>query len=101
MQYESMSKPNNYIMQKAVIILRDYGNQIFDGFCAEHDFSFCDINRCIAKCKISYDRGDLQEYQLPGNLKQARWNHYTAVCGYSQQKARQLLKMIDEAYKNQ
>ena len=90
MRYETMNRANNHLMSKAVENLNDYGYEIFDNFCSNNDFSFCDINRCIAKCKMAHNRDDLQEYELPDNLKQQRWHHYTHICRYDQNKARQL-----------
>jgi len=101
MQYETMGRVNSNHMTKAVDILNQFGKQIFDKFCYDHDFSFCDINRCIAKCKFLYRRDDLQEYKLPPRLTQDRWHHYTVICRYHPNKARQLLRAIDKSYDNQ
>jgi len=101
MQYETMNQIRNYDLQKAVNILNEYGQDIFDGFCHEKDFSYCDINRCIAKCKILFNRDDLAERPIPDNLKQARWHHYTKIARYPDKKAAKLLRAIDESYKNQ
>lgn len=96
-----MGRANNHYLSKAVDVLNQFGTQIFDKFCSDHDFSFCDTNRCIAKCKFLYNRDDLNEYPLPNRLKQARWHHYTVICRYHPDKARRLLKAIDESYENQ
>lgn len=88
-------------MSKAVDILNGYGFKTFDNFCATHDFSFCDINRCIAKCKVLYNRGDLNERPLPDRMKQERWHFYINVFKYEPRKARELLKAIDLSYQNQ
>ena len=101
MQYETMDRANNHYLSKAVETLNNFGTKIFDKFCHDHDVSFCDINRCIAKCKFLYKRDDLNEYQLPDRLKQARWHHYTVICRYEPNKAREMLRAIDESYENQ
>lgn len=101
MQYETMSRANNHKLSKAVEILNQFGHAIFDKYCHENDFSYCDTNRCIAKCKFLYNRDDLHEYKIPDRLKQARWRHYVHICQYDTQKARELLRAIDESYENQ
>lgn len=101
MKYESMTPANNRALTKAVDTLNNYGMQIFENHCDHHQISYCDRNRCIAKCKFLYNRDDLMEIPIPDNLKQERWNHYTRICMYPTKKARQLIAAVDESHKNQ
>ena len=101
MEYESEKAPSNYVLSKAVDKLDKYGQDVFDMYCDENDISFCDRNRCIAKCKMINNRDDLQEMACPDQLRGARWDHYTKVLGYHPKKARELLYAIDSSYGDQ
>lgn len=97
MKYESDGKVPNYILLKAVDKLNLYGTNIFEMYCNENNISFCDRNRCIAKCRILYQRADLKEMLCPDNLIQDRWEFYTKQLGYSTEKAKKMLAQIDTA----
>lgn len=99
MHYESLKPIEAKVFRDAVDILNEYGWDIFDKHCNENDMSYCDMNRCIAKCKVLYNRPDLHERPIPDNLKQARWEHYTKVCRYDKNHAIELLKRIDQSHK--
>ena len=101
MKYESVEKHSNFILQRAVDKLQHYGMDVFEMFANEVDMSFCDRNRCISKCKISFGRSDLLEMACPDELKRERWDHYTRTMKYSTNKARKLLDLIDKSYENQ
>ena len=100
MKYENF-KVHVFILQRAVDKLNTYGMDIFEMFCNENDISFCDRNRCIAKCKIAYGRDDLKEMPCPDNMKQERLRWYTKEYGFSEKKAMELFKKIDASYEKQ
>lgn len=101
MHYESRGPFNHKILQKAVDILNEFGMTIFENHCDKNEVSYCDRNRCIAKCKILYKRDDLMEIPIPDNLKMYRWNFYTQYCQYSTRRAGKLLKAVDASHENQ
>lgn len=101
MEYESNNTISNYQLEKAVAKLNEFGQDVFDMYANEQDLSFCDRNRCIAKCRIAYNRDDMQEMACPDNLKHERWEHYTKTLRYSTKKAMKLLYAIDQSYDNQ
>jgi hypothetical protein len=100
MKYENGQIPN-FVLNKAVNKLNTYGYEVFEMFANEVDMSFCDRNRCIAKCKISYGRSDLREMACPDELKRDRWDYYLKVLKYPTKKAKKLLDLIDKSYGDQ
>lgn len=100
MKYENLDT-QVYLLQKAVDKLNTYGMDVFEMFCNENDISYCDRNRCIAKCKFSYNRTDLKEIGCPGDLKQERLMHYKRKYKYGDKQAIELLKKVDTSYENQ
>ena len=97
MNYESDGRVPNSILIRAADKLHLYGQDIFDMFCNEHDISFADRNRAIAKCKVLYQRSDLREMPCPDNLIGQRWQFYTRQLKYSTEKATKMLALIDKA----
>ena len=101
MKYEDETPKPNFVLQKAVEKLNTYGMDILKMYADEVGLSFCDRNRCISKCKIVYGRTDLAEMACPDELTQDRWAYYTREMRYSPEKARRILKLIDDSYNNQ
>ena len=100
MKYENFNT-HVFILQRAVDKLNTYGMDIFEMFCNENDISYCDRNRCIAKCKIAFGRTDLKEMSCPDDMKNERLRWYKNEYRYSEKKAMELLKKIDSSYENQ
>ena len=101
MIYESTEKVGNFILQKAVDKLQHYGMDVLKMYADEVGLSFCDRNRCIAKCKMAYGRQDLSEMACPDELIQVRWAYYTKTMRYTPKKAKKILKIIDDSYNKQ
>jgi len=88
---------NTSQLNKATFKLLKYGEEVFDLYCDEINMSYCDRNRVIAKAKLQAPNRGFKERPLPRNLKGERWEYYTKVMGYTEARARQLLKEIDAA----
>jgi len=82
-----------YELQKGVKKLIKYGMDTFDLYADEINMSYCDRNRVIGKCKISYGK-DLKEMPCPKELIGERWNFYTKTMGYSNEKAREIINRV-------
>lgn len=100
MKYENLDV-KTYQMAKGVEKLNRYGFDVFEMYAKENDFSFCDRNRVIAKCKMVHGRTDLKEMSCPDKLKGARWDYYTKTLKYSQDEARIIIGRIDDSYQKQ
>lgn len=99
MRYDDVQTPT-YLLSRGVEKLLKYGMATFTQYSDEANISFCDRNRIIAKCRTVGKEG-LKELPCPPELKQERWEHYTKRLKYSDDKARELLRQIDEFYKSE
>ena len=98
MKYEDTTK-ELYLLQKGLSKLMQYGLATFEMFADEVGLSYCDRNRVIGKARIA-GKGDYVEQPCPRELKNERWLFYTQTCGYSNEKAKKAIAIIDASYKN-
>ena len=107
MKYENF-KVKAYELQAGVNKLLKYGMPTFELYADEIDMSYCDRNRVIGKCIRAYGKTELKELECPKNLIGERWEYYTRdredrhkkTMRYTPEKAKQLLKIIDNSYKS-
>jgi hypothetical protein len=92
MKYENFDV-KVYELQSGVRKLLKYGIPTFEIYADEIDMSFCDRNRVIGKCKISYGK-ELKEMPCPKQLTGERWNFYTKTMGYTNDKAREIINRV-------
>jgi len=101
MEYESTTPVSNWLLQTAVDKLNKYGMGTFKLYAEENDLSYCDRNRCIAKCKMAYGKEDLKELKCPDRLKEDRWKFYTETLRMHPNNASELLHRIEQSHMDQ
>jgi len=100
MRYENF-EVEAYKLQIGVSKLMKYGMDIFELYADEVGMSYCDRNRVIGKCKISHGKTELKEMPCPKQLVGERWEFYTKVMGYSNEKTRETIKRVDASFLNE
>ena len=100
MKYEDITKPA-FLLNKGVDKLLKYGPDTFDLYADEVGLSYCDRNRVIAKAKFISPNKGFKEMACPDELVGERWNFYKYRMRYPEDKIRELIKTIDDFYKNQ
>ena len=95
--YEDLGFPT-FLLQRGVDKLIKYGMPTFMKYAQEAGLSYCDINRIIGKSRMAGGKTELKEIPCPPEMRQKRWECYTDIYCYSENDARQLIKLIDSTY---